>query len=197
MTLSKARLAGICYLLVIVGGLFAELVRSADSHTLQRFGLAVHLLYLIPALVVNVLVYELLRPVQTTLARLALAFGLASVAIEAMSLPLLVPPVSGSRYEYGFGVSLAFFAGFCVLVGVLLVRSRTAPRVIGGLMVVAGAGYLINTLALVLSSSGVPVILVPCLIAELSFALWLTIKAPVGFSAWIPSESSSSAVTAR
>lgn len=53
------------------------------------------------------------------------------------------------------------------------------------------------SLALVLSSSGIPVILVPCLIAELSFALWLTIKAPVGFSAWTPSESSSSAVTAR
>jgi hypothetical protein len=208
MTFSKARLAGVCYLLVIVGGVFAEGVRStvddpADSPTLWRLALAVHLLYLIPALAVNVLVAELLKPVQPTLARLALAFGLVAVAIEGMSLLLMVVPlespdrVSVSLFPYGFGLSLAFFAEFCVLVGVLLLRSRTAPRLIGGLMVVAGVCYLINTLAFVLSSSGVPVILVPCLIAELSFALWLVIKAPVGFSEWTRSESSSSAVTAR
>lgn len=206
--LSKARMAGLCYLLVIVGGLFAEIVRSsvndpADSPALWRLALAVHLLYLIPALTLNVLVTELLKPVQPTLARTALAFALVSVAIEAMSLLLMVVPlvsadrVSVQLFQYGFGLSLAFFAEFCLLVGVLLLRSRTAPRLIGGLMVLAGACYLINTLALVLSSSGIPVILVPCLIAELSFALWLTIKAPVGFTAWTPSESSSSAVTAR
>jgi hypothetical protein len=47
-------------------------------------------------------------------------------------------------------------------------------------MVVAGACYAVNTLALVLSPALsdllVPGILVPVLLAELSLALWLTVK---------------------
>ena len=44
-----------------------------------------------------------------------------------------------------------FFAGFCVLIGTLILRSRLIPRVIGALMVVAGGCYVVNTLALILS----------------------------------------------
>ena len=214
-----ARAAGLCYLLVIAGGLFAQgVVRGslivpgdaaattraiADDLMLWRWGLAVHLLYLLPALVVNVIVSRLFWTVSPLLARLALAFGVAGVVIEAGSLIQLAVPLTltddagafagwpeddrqaltylaTQLFSTGFGFSLVFFAGFCVLVGVLIVRTRVVPRVLGVLMVVAGACYVVNTLALVVSPavSGAifPAILLPAFIAELSLALWLLVK---------------------
>ena len=78
------------------------------------------------------------------------------------------------------GVALLFFAGFCVLVGALILRTRLVPRLIGLLMVLAGACYAVNTLALVLSPALserlLPAILLPPFVGELSLALWLLVK---------------------
>ena len=215
----QARTAGVCYLLVIAGGLFAEvLVRGslivpgdaaataraiAADQALWRWGLAVHLLYLVPAIVVNVLVCGLFRAVEPTLARLALVLSVAGVTIEALSLLQLYVPLAMieqggalsalgeeqrqavsylavSLFPVGFGVALLFFAGFCVLIGVLILRSRLVPRVLGAMMAVAGSCYAVNTLALILSPTLsdllVPGILLPCFLAELSLALWLAVK---------------------
>jgi Domain of unknown function (DUF4386) len=69
----------------------------------------------------------------------------------------------------------------------VITRSRLVPGAIGAMMVVAGACYVVNTLALVLSPALsdllVPGILVPVLLAELSLALWLTVKG-VRVPAW-------------
>jgi hypothetical protein len=215
----QARIAGLCYLMVIAGGLFAEglvlgsLVVPGDAaataravaadEALWRWGVAVHLLYLIPAVVVNVIVCGLFKPVGPTLARLALVFSLAGVTVEAASLLQLYVPLAmveeggalaalgqGQRqavsylaislYSTGFGFALLFFAGFCVLVGVLILRSLLVPGVLGAMMIVAGACYVVNTLALLLSPALsdrlVPGILLPILLAELSLALWLVVK---------------------
>jgi hypothetical protein len=137
-------------------------------------------------------------------------FAVAGVTIEAVSLGQLSVPLAmveeggalaalgeGQRqalsylaigmFSTGFGFALLFFAGFCVLVGVLILRSRLVPGAIGAMMVVAGACYVVNTLALVLSPALpdllVPGILVPVLLAELSLALWLTVKG-VRVPAW-------------
>jgi hypothetical protein len=215
----QARIAGLCYLMVIAGGLYAEaFVRAsvlvpgdpaataraiAASETLWRSGVAVHLLYLVPAIVVNVLICDLFKAVEPTLARLALVFSLAGVMVEAASLVNLYVPLAvieatgaltalgeGQRqaqsylaiglFDTGFGFALLFFAGFCVLIGTLILRSRLIPRVIGALMVVAGGCYVVNTLALILSPALsdrlVPGILLPVGLAELSLALWLAVK---------------------
>jgi hypothetical protein len=209
--------AGLCYLAVIAGGLFAEGVvrRSlivpgdaaataaaiAANETLWRLGLASHLLYLIPALVVNVIVSGLFRSREPTLARLALVFGVAAVAVEAIALVYLYVPLAliehgatlgapehapgliylATRlFAAGFGVSLLLFSGFCALIGVLILRSRLLPRAIGAMMIVAGAAYVVNTLALIVSPRFWelinPAILAPILLAELSLALWLLLK---------------------
>jgi len=67
-----------------------------------------------------------------------------------------------------------------VSVGVLVLRFRLMPRIIGMLMVVAGLCYWVNRLALFLlpevAGRLFPFILRPCFIAELSFALWLVAK---------------------
>ena len=53
-----------------------------------------HLLYLIPALAVNVIVSGLFRSTEPTLARLALAFGVAGVTVEAVALVYLYVPLA-------------------------------------------------------------------------------------------------------
>jgi hypothetical protein len=214
-----ARIAGLCYLMVIAGGLYAEVfVRAsllvpgdaaataraiAADETLWRWGVAVHLLYLVPAIVTNVLICGLFRAVEPTLARLALVFSVVGVMIEAASLLHLYVPLAmieesgaltalgeGQRqalsylaiglFDTGFGFALLFFAGFCVLIGTLILRSRLIPRVIGALMILAGLCYVVNTLALILSPTLsdrlIPGILLPIGLAELSLALWLTAK---------------------
>src|SRR6266511_5455810 len=144
----QARIAGLCYLMVIAGGLFAEglvlgsLVVPGDpaataraiaaDEALWRWGLAVHLLYLVPAIVMNVIICDLLKAVEPTLARLALVFSVAGVTIEAMSLLKLYVPLTvieeggalaalgeGQRqalsylairlFPTGFGFALLFF----------------------------------------------------------------------------------------
>jgi hypothetical protein len=215
----QARIAGVSYLLVIAGGLYAEVFARtallvpgdaaataraiAADETLWRWGVAVHLLYLVPALVTNVLICDLFRVVEPTLARLALVFSVAGVMVEAASLLHLYVPLAmleesgaltalgaGQRealsylaiglFDIGFGFALVFFAGFCVLIGTLILRSRLIPRVLGALMVVAGSCYVANTLALILSPALsdrlVPGILLPIGLAELSLALWLAVK---------------------
>ncbi len=212
-----ATVAGLCYLVVIAGGLFAEgMVRRAlvvpgdagataraivENEMLWRLGLAVHLLYLVPALAVNVIVSGLFRSVEPTLARLALAFGVAAVTVEAMALVYLYVPLAFSEhgtalaaledapaliylatrlFATGFGFSLLLFAGFCVLIGALILRSRVVPHVIGAMMILAGICYVVNTVALIVSPLFWmlinPTILLPILLAELSLALWLLVK---------------------
>ena len=215
----QARIAGLFYLMVIAGGLYAEvfvrgsLVVAGDAaataraiaanETLWRWGVAVHLVYLVPAIVTNVLICGLFKAVEATLARLALVFSVAGVVVEAASLLHLYVPLAmieergaltalgeGQRqalsylaiglFDTGFGFALLFFAGFCILIGTLILRSRLIPRVIGALMVVAGSCYVVSTLALILSPALsdrlVPGILLPIGLAELSLALWLAVK---------------------
>lgn len=210
--------AGLCYLAVIAGGLFAEgMVRRSlvvpgdpaattrailENEALWRLGLTVHLLYLAPALAMKVIVSGLFRSTEPTLARLALVFGVAAVTVEAVALvylyvPLAVIETGGATlaaledassliylatrlFATGFGFSLLFFAGFCVLIGVLILRSRLVPRAIGAMMIVAGSCYVVNTVALIVSPGFFerinPAILLPILLAELSLALWLLLK---------------------
>jgi hypothetical protein len=215
----QARLAGLFYLIVIAGGLFAEgYVRGAlivpgdaaatmqaiqTSETLWRWGLAVHLSYLVLAVVTNVILYGLFKSAHSTLARLALVFSMTGLTIEAVTILHLYVPLAmieeggavaalgeGQRqalaylairlFSTGWAFGLLFFAGFCATTGLLIRRSRLIPRSIGTMMITAGGCYFLNSLVFVvspaLSELIVPWILVPALIAELSLALWLTGK---------------------
>ena len=210
----SATVAGLCYLTVIAGGLFAEgVVRQSlivpgdaaataraivENEALWRLGLAVHLLYLVPAMAVYVIVTGMFRSTDPMLARLALVFGVAALAVEVMALVFLYVPlvaidggallaslndaqtlvyVATRLFATGFGFSLLLFAGFCVFVGVLIVRSGLVPRAIGAMMILAGTCYVVNTVALVVSPEFFalinPAVLLPIVLAELSMALWL------------------------
>jgi hypothetical protein len=80
----------------------------------------------------------------------------------------------------GYAICLVFFAFACGSLGWLILRSGLIPRAIGTLLVIAGACYLVNSLASFVAPAAAahlfPAILVPAAIAELSLALWLLLK---------------------
>lgn len=211
-----ARIAGILYLLIIVAGIFGELlVRNKllvygdanatannimKSELLWRMGISADLIMHICDLPVMIILYYLLRPVSKKLALLNLSFNLIQTAVlVANKLNLLaalfflgdaeylksfsteqlhaLSYLSIKLHDFGFGIGLIFFGFVCLIEGYLLFKSNYFPKTIGVLMSIAGICYLTNSFALLLvpQLSSI-VLLMPCLIAELSFSLWLIFK---------------------
>lgn len=184
--------------------------RIMASEFLWRVGIAGELFLLICAVALTMIFYVLLRPVSRDLALLAAFFNVVSIAIEAVAgLDLLATlfPLANADYlkafdskqldalaylsirshAYGFGVALIFFGCVCLILGYLIFRSGYLPRVVGVLMQVAGLCYLADSFALVLSPPLAdrlfPAILLPALVGEASFCLWLLVKG-VNVSKW-------------
>jgi len=220
-----ARIAGICYLLIILLGIFGQLVVRGSllvpgdaaatianltaSPLLWRLGIigdiAMHLLD-IPVMII---LYLLLSTVNKSVALMGLAFNLIQTAVLATNkLALMVPLImlGSTEYQaatethalheqimllievhnYGFGLGLIFFGCTCLAYGYLIIKSNYFPTLIGILMAAAGLCYVINSVVLIVApavSSFVFPILGICLLAELSFSLWLLIKG-VNLSAW-------------
>lgn len=116
-----ARIAGLCYLIVIATGLFAEVfVRQAlqvsgdaiaTAHNIQssellfRFGFIVDLINFVIGLPCVIIIYKLFNPINRTLARLAIIFVIIQTAIIAVNLlfqmtPLLI--LGGDKYLNSF-----------------------------------------------------------------------------------------------
>ncbi len=186
--------------LVVPGDATATLDNIKSSELLWRLGIAANLFHLACSVALALILYVLLRPVSRELALLAVLFNLVAITLEAVSKLFLLPAlfVSGSAtylqafapeqlhalaylsnrsHTYGFNISLIFFGFECVLLGYLIFKSQYLPKVLGVLMTIAGVSYLVNSFALLLAPKVVNIaVLVPAFIAELSLALWLTVK---------------------
>jgi len=117
-----ARIGGALYLIIIVIGLFGELVvrgkliAPADAmataanirahESLWRSHIAAEMFLLICAVVLLQILYVLLRPVSRELARLALLFNVVSIGLEAMVTMSLVE----SLFPLGTSRSLSAFS---------------------------------------------------------------------------------------
>lgn len=189
--------------IVVSGDAAATAANLRSMERLWRLGVAGEVVLLMCATALAMVFYVLLRPVSRDLALLAAFFNLMCIAIEAAaagSLAAALFPLSGASYlsalapeqiqamamlairshTVGFGIALIFFGVACVLLGYLIYRSSYMPKIIGALMALAGICYLVNSFALLLSPPFAnrlfPLILLPSLVAELSFALWLLLK---------------------
>ncbi len=215
-----ARIGGVLYLFIIVAALFGEsfvrgsLIVSGDaeataskimgSETLFRAGLVVEMLTCACDVVLAMILYVLLRPVNRNLALLGAFFRLTFVALygvaklfEIAALILLNNTGSLSAFDppqlhalayaalkvhnSGYGASLLFFGFFCLCAGYLIRESRYLPKLIGTLLFIAGLGYAIYSLAQMLSPAFAgdylfPWLLLPGFFAELGLTLWLLIK---------------------
>lgn len=196
--------------LVVPGNAAATAGRILASPMLWRAGIVGDLLMHVCDVFVMWAIYLLLRPVSRNLALLTLLLNLIQTAVLVANKIILLAPLfllgeadylkafdpaqlqawsylAIKLHDYGFGVGLIFFGCVCLVEGYLIRHSRYLPRLIGALMQLAGVCYLINSVALLLApdfeASIFPAILLPCLVAELSFALWLLLKG-VNMTEW-------------
>jgi hypothetical protein len=215
---ARARMAGLLYLIVIIGGIFAEIgvrgrlvvagdaaatAQNIGAHTLlYRVGFAVEVFYLLCNVPLSLLLYDLFGFIHRRAAVLMLVFSFVGTAIEGVSLlahyaPLVIlgkasylaaytpaqlqaaAYLSLRLFESGFAIALAFFGFFCVALGSLIARSTFFPRVIGGLLALQGALYLVNSFAGFISPAAgarvFPFLAASSLGGEISFCLWLLV----------------------
>lgn len=187
--------------LVVSGDATATAANIRAHESLWRFHIGAEMFLLICAIVLLAILFILFRPVSRDLMLLAVFFNVISIGLEAafaMYLLVALFPLTSTTTAFsseqlavmsslslrshanGFGVSLLFFGCFCVVIGYVIFKSGLIPKAIGVLMQIAGACYLINSFALILSPAVAnrlfPTILLPALIGELSLCLWLLIK---------------------
>ncbi len=217
-----ARSAGLTYLIIITAGIFAEFfVRSglivsgdaaatagniAASEVLFRIGIAGDIVMIIADIALALLLYMLLKPVNTSLSMLAAFFRLIQAAVLGANLLNLffVVRLLGAAghpagfttdqlntlillfldmHSIGYAVGLVFFGMSLIILGYLVFRSGYLPKTLGVLLLGASAGYLADSFAHVLltnydayKSLFSLIVFTPAFIAELSLCLWLLIK---------------------
>jgi hypothetical protein len=170
---------------------------------LWRLGVAADFIVVLCAVPLLWIEYLLLRPVNKELVLLSVYFNLVSLAVEAISklfLLVVMPTLGNVNYvkafepqqlqslaslalklhDIAFNIALIFFGFTCLVNGYLIFKSGYLPKVIGALLQVAGLSYLIACFAALfaptLADLIVPAILLPPLIGESSFCLWLLLK---------------------
>jgi len=154
----KSRIAGVFYSLTIVFGSLALAFASGR--------VAINLAATACYVAVTLLFYQLFKPVNKGVSLIAMLVGLAGCAIGAAS-------------AVGRGFTdinpLVFFGVYCLLIGILILKSTFLPRFLGVLMAFGGLGWLTfasPSLAATLS----PYNLAPGIIGELTLTLWLLVK---------------------
>jgi hypothetical protein len=183
--------------LVVDGDAAATATNILAHQSLFRLGLATGLIATACYIAVTALFYGLFKPVSRSLSLLGAFFSLVGCAILAFgSLFQLAPLVllGGSPYLNVFKVEqlralalmflelntqagnicVVFFGVYCLLIGYLIFRSAFLPRILGGLMALAGLGWL-TFLSPPLASHLSPYNLVLGFLAELLLCLWLLV----------------------
>ena len=148
--------------------------------------------------IVTALFYQLFKPAGRTLSLTAAFFSIVGCATQAAACVFYVAPailLNGDKYlgvfqppqlhafvmlsirlyTGGYFIGLAFFGFYCLLIGLLILRSTFMPKAIGVLMIIAGLGWLTFN-APIVASHWYPRILLPGAIGELSLTLWLLVK---------------------
>ena len=186
---------------LIAAGDFHETgVRVASSLGLFRAGFFAYTIEAACDLALTAIFYLLLRPVSRPLALISAFFGLFGTATFAVgeifyyvaALPLMDAHFAGSlspdartRFAYLclklYGTVFNMFTGFygidVMLRGYLFFRSGYFPRVLGGLLLLGGAGFVLKNLCVVLAPQYDSMLLVlPNFVAMIGMAVWLSIK---------------------
>lgn len=189
--------------IIVPGDAAATANNIMMSQTLFRVGgIGSELVVLLSEILLSIVLYLLFRPVNKTLSLLAAVSRLAMTTIHGINLInyfFVILLLSGTGYlavfedgqlnalvmlfldahSYGFTIGIAFLTLHVFLLGYLIFKSDYLPRILGVLFVLAGIGYLVDSFALLLSSTytTTPAFLaIPIALAEIAFPLWLLIK---------------------
>ena len=214
---TTARLAGALWLIVIavsiaslfaapsvnINGSPAETAASIlAAETPYRFAFALLFVGSLCYLGVTALLYELVRPINRSVALFGAFAGLAGLTIGAASavnelgaLDLLkqastAAPAAANQLQTiaqfalrdgpEFKVGMVFFGLQIASVGYLILRSTLVPRLIGGVLVAGGLSYIISSFATfvapALGARLSPLVIPIAILGEGSLTLWLLFK---------------------
>jgi len=173
------------------------------SPGLWRLGVAADLIVVLLAVPLLWIEYLLLRPVSKQLALLAVLLNLVSLSVESISklfLLSVMPTLESAEFlkafdahqtqiladlslrshDVAFNIALIFFGFTCLVNGYMIFWSGYLPKFVGILMQIAGLSYLVACFAALFATSFAdlitPAILLPPLIGESSFCLWLLVR---------------------
>ena len=177
----NARVLGVFYLITIVLGVIGQgfiansLVKPGDAVTtaanitsnvdLLRLSFMLFMIEQVAQVVVSMLFYELLAPVNRTASLLSAVLGVVGSGIKAMSRLFYLAPLfvlGGAKYLDSFTpdqlhalalvlfrvngagtqIALVFFGFSTALQGWLILRSTFLPHALGWLALLSGAGWL-------------------------------------------------------
>lgn len=185
----------------------ATLDNIAGSETLFRLGLVAFLAVFVVDVAVAWALYVLFKAVSQELSLLAAWFRLVYTAFLGVGLVfffVVLSLVSGAdhlaafdrgelashvtlsldAFNYAWLIGLVAFGIHLALLGYLVLASRAAPRALGVLLLVAGAAYVVDTLANALLSGYADhadlflvMVAVPSVVAEMGLTVWLLARA--------------------
>ena len=170
-----------------------------DNRLLFTTGIFLHFITLICDIVVAWSLYVFLKPVFKHLSLLTACFRLIYIAIYLVALVNLIKVINllnineksnildqtqlydsitfyinSFHIEWSFG--LIIFGIYLSLLGYLVFIAEYVPKIFGILLMIAGFGYLINTLGLFLFPNINTEFLLITFFGELIFMIWLLIK---------------------
>jgi len=151
--------------LIVAGNAAATARNFVASPSVVRAAYVIFMVEMACQIATTAVMYELLVPVDRTLARMAAAFGYVGSGIKILSRLFFYAPLfvlGGSPYlsafgrgqleaiaylllrinDLGAGMACIFLGVNTVLVGYLMLRATFLPRVLGILGLVGGAGWL-------------------------------------------------------
>lgn len=221
-----ARIAGVLYLIITIAAIFAHFVipaqfivpgdatatvaNIANNELMFRLGaVGSELLILLSEIVLSVVLYVLLKPVNKTLSLVAAVSRLAMTTIHGLNLLnyyFVLQLVNGGdvatafgpaqvealvtmfldAHSIGFTIGVAFLVLHVFTLGYLIVQSGYFPKVLGYLFIAAGIGYLVDTIGLLLVpgyTTTPTLIAIVIAVAEIAFPIWLLVKG-VDMDAW-------------
>jgi hypothetical protein len=121
----EARMAGVLFVLSVMAAAIIEIfVRG-------RLNLTGGLIAASGMIGVTLFFYDTLSPVSRSLSWFAASFNLTGLALEAL------------RFQpQGVNIAVVFDGFYCILIGYLVFRSASLPRILGVLMALGGLGWL-------------------------------------------------------
>ncbi|WP_417677003.1 DUF4386 domain-containing protein [Roseibium sp.] len=208
---SGGRFAGVLYLVIIACGIGSEVflrgplmaagglpsVSPAEIASSLRWSLAADTIMVLADVALALVLFQLLKPVNTAAAMAAMVFRLVQAAIlganllsQHMAVLILegaglqgIGPGAPARmwlelHGAGYDMGLFFFGINCLITGYLLFISGWLPKIFGIGLIAAGLVYLtgstLRVLAPGLSDDFAVAYAIP-LAAELAFAVWLVV----------------------
>lgn len=192
---------------LIIPGDAAATVNNITGNELSfRLATASFVIVLVLDVIISWALYVLLKRVDRNLALIAMVFRLIYSAIfgaaifnflsvlhllseEAYLAELGTSQVQAQAmllidaFANGWDIGLVFFGIHLLLVGYLVFKSGFMPKILGGLVMLAGLGYLIDSFAYILLANYFDyeilfllIVAVPGAIGELALAIWLLVR---------------------